>query len=510
MEALGSWFGAKALGRTFAALSVACATAWGAAAPGDALASVRLANRLQLADKPNGLAVLGSRWAFTGSVYSHDAMSVLDLPGLGRAAHWRMPALGNPLDWTMERLALSADNRWLFVLNQVRQEVAVVDLTGAMPVASVHLGSALATDIVPSPDGSTFAAVVPGGPTELYDVASGQQTGQLSGGATAVAWGPDRRLYALFIDFHHATLESFDAAGHARVLATYRGYILAPQTGSIAVSPDGRRLYVLYDGLRAYDAQTGRTLGTVRLPYAPGYIGMALSPNGREAMLWAPDFAHWADSPSQQPGYVITHFGYVPGGVIPIDVRRMRPIRANLRSITTPWQVAFTSDSRYAVVSERNYHVDLIASGTSGVDRARYPRLDLANPRGGGSTGSGGTSGTGGNGRGGGNGGSGGNGGGEACHTWNVQGTWTFSSDHSGGPSDGQATLTQSGNSVSGSLTSGGVAWTITGTINGSSLSLTWSAPGQADTSGYDTVSTDGSSISGNYGTFTGHASCTG
>jgi hypothetical protein len=471
-----------------------------------ASASVRLVRSVHMRLKPNGLAVLGSRVAYVGSVYSGDAVNVLRLPGLSSDARWRMPSLGDPLDWTMERMALSADGRWLFVLNQIRQEVAVIDVTGAVPVASIHLASALATDIVPSPNGRLLAAVVPGGPTEFIDVASGQEVGELQGGATAIAWRPGGGLFALFISFHQATLESFDTTGHVHVLASYRGYILAPQTGSIAISPNGRRVYVLYDGLRSYDGRTGQLLHRVPLPYQPGYIGMAISPNGRQAMLWAPDFAQWADTPSEQPGYTITHFGYVPGGVIPIDLLRMRPIRANLRQIGTPWQVGYTSDSRYVVVSERNYHIDLIATGTAGTDRTRYLHVSLANPRGGKSpgTGTGGNGGTGGH-------GSGTGGTGATCTGWNVQGSWTFTQSQAGGPANGPVTLHQTGNSVSGTLTdSAGTTWTITGTISGATLSLTFTAPLQVTIQDTDSISSNGSSFAGNYGTFTGHAACSG
>jgi hypothetical protein len=72
--------------------------------------------------------------------------------------------------------------------------------------------------------------------------------------------------------------------------------------------------------------------------------------------------------------------------------------------------------------------------------------------------------------------------------------------------------LQQSGSSVKGTVVEGGVSWTVSGTIARSTLSLTWSAPGQVDQSYIGTVSRDGTTINGTaLGNFTGgHARCLG
>lgn len=69
---------------------------------------------------------------------------------------------------------------------------------------------------------------------------------------------------------------------------------------------------------------------------------------------------------------------------------------------------------------------------------------------------------------------------------------------------NGPATLQQSGSTLSGSLAAGGVTWMLQGSIQGASVTLTMSAPGQVDQPFQGTVSGDGTMISGNIGTFGG------
>ncbi|GAC1437133.1 MAG: hypothetical protein NVSMB65_11350 [Chloroflexota bacterium] len=92
------------------------------------------------------------------------------------------------------------------------------------------------------------------------------------------------------------------------------------------------------------------------------------------------------------------------------------------------------------------------------------------------------------------------------CAAWNVAGTWQFQSMTMG---NGSATLQQSATTVSGSLDAGGVTWTLQGSIQGATVTLDMTAPGQVAQSFQGMVSGDGATISGNVGTFSGgHATC--
>lgn len=74
---------------------------------------------------------------------------------------------------------------------------------------------------------------------------------------------------------------------------------------------------------------------------------------------------------------------------------------------------------------------------------------------------------------------------------------------------NGQATLRENGATLSGSVTTGGVVWSLQGSIQGATVTLTMTAAGQADQSFQGTVSEDGATITGNAVTLSGHATCT-
>ncbi len=95
---------------------------------------------------------------------------------------------------------------------------------------------------------------------------------------------------------------------------------------------------------------------------------------------------------------------------------------------------------------------------------------------------------------------------GTSCSSWNVAGEWQFQSMTMG---NGSAMLQQSGSTVSGSVTSGGVTWAVQGSTQGIDVTLNLSAPGQIGQSFQGTISSDGATIDGNLGTFSGgHATC--
>lgn len=92
-----------------------------------------------------------------------------------------------------------------------------------------------------------------------------------------------------------------------------------------------------------------------------------------------------------------------------------------------------------------------------------------------------------------------------SCASWDVTGTWLFQSATMG---NGQGTLRQNGTTLSGSVITGGVTWSLQGSIQGTNVTLTMTAAAQVDQSFQGTVSGDGTTIEGNAGTFSGHATC--
>ncbi|GAC1396620.1 MAG: hypothetical protein NVSMB52_10170 [Chloroflexota bacterium] len=440
-----------------------------------------------------GVAVLGSRYAYVGTSTAN-RLHIVDTRNLHPVAHWRLPALGNGINYGMERLVLSPDNRRLFLMNGIRSDLVVVDTTGKVAPRSINLytqHNGIPTDLKISADGRVL--YVSGGEgIDMYNAGTGSYLGRVPR-ADAVAPSGDGSIYYLTIRRGHASLHVATESGtHRRTIASYSGNPLSDLNGDIAVSRDGQRVYALWDSFRAYDTRSHRLIGAVSLPLVPHFRGIALAPNGQQAMLWSPNFSGLYSTPGLNPSYVTLHYGFIAGGILPVDLLHMRPIGAHLEAITTPHQVAYTSDSRLAFVTGLR-ELDVISTGTAGADGAHIPAISLKGP---GKAPKGPGSGP-------------GPGLGKSAGTCNVSGSWSFITSAAGaGPGSGSATLQQSGTSVTGTLTSS-VGWALSGAIHGKVLTLTMHAAGQIDLSYSGTVSTSGTSIAGNLGNFTsGHAKC--
>jgi len=441
-------------------------------------------------DNESVLAVYGDRYALVGTSFSSNALYVYDLARRRQAARWTMPALvpagQSAFPYTMNGLAIDQPRGLLYIANGMRGDVVRVDLTGRTAPLSFGVGLENPQQLALSDDGR-YLYVDNSASTGVYEAATGTQLATLPFG-TAIAAGHGR-LYTLRVGHGFATVAGYDErGGHGRRLATFHGPALSAPSGDVAISPDGRRLYVLWAGLHVLDADTGRVLSTMRLPLFPQYTGLAVAPNGRQAMLTSTDAVGWSETPTDNPQYIAVHYGFVSGGVVPVDLVRMRPIVAHLGSITTPRMGAYTADSRLFVVSESG-RIDVISTGTSGRDRYRTPRLDLANPGGGGSggsgsgsggSGSGGSTGSGGSGGAGGSGGTGGSTSTPGCTAQNLSGTWGYNDSGFYTPT---AVLQQSGSQLSGTLTDpDGSSYSIAGSVSGSSVTMTFT-PASGDSS---------------------------
>jgi ferric-dicitrate binding protein FerR (iron transport regulator) len=97
-----------------------------------------------------------------------------------------------------------------------------------------------------------------------------------------------------------------------------------------------------------------------------------------------------------------------------------------------------------------------------------------------------------------------------ACLDWNVGGNWNFTASAASqlGSGTSEATFEQTGSSFTGAMQLGDVIYSITGSLNGSSAGLTYSAPGQDAITDQGTISPDGTTISDAQGTYQGTATC--
>ncbi|HVC82176.1 MAG TPA: hypothetical protein VNL35_16925 [Chloroflexota bacterium] len=582
---------------------------------GAASMTVRVVGAIGLGDPfGSSVAALGDSYAFVGTSTGRTLDVVdqqrgtlrasLDLPGL-------TPFGIVPLNMDMSALTLSPDNRYLYVLNRLRQDVDVFDLTGAAVPRAIGMREDAGHALSLSLDGTVLAVVGTLGTTFL-DTRRGTTLETISW-ASAVTWS-SRALYLLDIQGANAAVGEFMGGHLKRSFKLPTGTSLTPKTGSLALSPDGGTLYVLWNGLHAISLASGRTTANLALPFVPAYTGLAIAPNGRQAMIWAPSFAAIHESPSTTPGYVVVTGGFVGGGIQPIALPSLRPVAADtsLRAIDTPHEVAYSGDSARAYVAT-DHTLAVVATGTLGTDREPNARVAIPGLATGpvvscssydvagtwsftaaayatfgagtgpvtlaqsgtalsgtlqlsGTTftlsgsvqgpvvrfsltapgqvssdysgtisgdehsivgsdgvmvgtarcgtppvtsdGSGSGSGSGGSGS-----GSGGSGGDTApCNAWSLSGNWSFTASPTSqiGQGTGQATFSQSGGALSGTMQFNGLAYTISGTVTGTDVSLTYSAPGQIATTDQGTLSADGKTLSAGQGTFQGAAACTG
>ncbi|HWX75048.1 MAG TPA: hypothetical protein VNZ05_07070 [Solirubrobacteraceae bacterium] len=105
---------------------------------------------------------------------------------------------------------------------------------------------------------------------------------------------------------------------------------------------------------------------------------------------------------------------------------------------------------------------------------------------------------------------------GHTCSAWNITGSWTWEAALASAILSGTASLYQSGSTVTGTLQSGPITWTLEGTISGSAVTLNMKANGQIENKWSGTVTAGGTEIQqsgsategGNF--VKGHATCTG
>ena len=452
----------------------------GAASP-----AVRMIASVSLGDPfGSSVAVLGDSYAFVGTSTAR-TLDVIDQQRGTLTASLNLPGLTPfgivPLNMDMSALTLSSDNRFLYVLNRLRQDVDVFDLTGATAPRAIGMREDAGHALSLSLDGRILAVLGARGATFL-DTQRGT-TLETVAWATAVTWS-SRALYILDVQGAHAAVGEFVGGHMKRTFQLPPGTSLTPQTGSLALSPDGGTLYVLWNGLRAVSLATGRIEASLSLPFVPAYTGLAIAPNGRQAMIWAPSFAAIHQSPSTTPGYVVITGGFVGGGIQPIALPALRPVTADtsLRAINTPHDVAYSGDSTRAYVAT-DHLLAVVATETYGPDHSARVRVAIPGLATGPVV---------------------------SCSSYNLAGAWTFTaaSYATFGAGTGQATLQQSGAALSGTLELSGTTFTLSGSVQGPSVSLNLTAPGQVSSTYTGMISGDAHSIVGGDGVMVGVARC--
>lgn len=306
-----------------------------------------------------GVATLADRYVFAGTSSSR-TLEVIDQSSNTRLTSLLLPGLTPygiiPLNMDMTDLTFSPDNRTLYILNRLRNDIAVLDVTGATEPRAIPLpaNGNVWTRLVVSPDGRVLS-VWSGHGVTFVDVRTGR-LGNTIAWASAFVWGAHNTFFALAIHGTGAAVGLYDATGRPRRSVTLpAGMSGTTPTDSLALSPDGTTLYVLWNGLRAISTATGRIAATLNLPPAPAYTGLVVAANGRQAIIWAPSVAVHIETPSITDGYVDVLSGFAGGSVQPISLPSLRPAPADasLRTLSGPLEVAYSGDSAHAYAATR-------------------------------------------------------------------------------------------------------------------------------------------------------------
>ena len=182
--------------------------------------------------------------------------------------------------------------------------------------------STVAADKVLSPDGKVLATAQPGGSVQLWDPATGKETGKVGfqrdvfyiGNLGAIALCPDGRTAATWgPSFSYALLQDRDAT-QARVLEGHTGKVTA-----LTFAPNGRTVATgsADRTVKLWDVVTGQERATYRGPTAP-VEAVAFTADGRTLLAASSDgiITRWraATNAEVDSAKVTTNWGFVRGG----------------------------------------------------------------------------------------------------------------------------------------------------------------------------------------------------
>jgi YVTN family beta-propeller protein len=192
-------------------------------------------------------------------------------------------------------LAVSPDGGRVYVLNEGSSTVSVVDPKADQVVATIPFEGSRLRDLVLQPDGSRlYVSTVPpstgspqppmSGRVAIINTAKNQVTGSLrvSNQPQSLAISPDgQRLYVAHSDPASRQIDIIKLHGQAR-----EGGLAGGFSSAMALSPDAKRLYVVsseFNQLVAVDTSNSQVL--VIAPPANQPFALAASPDGRRLYL---------------------------------------------------------------------------------------------------------------------------------------------------------------------------------------------------------------------------------
>lgn len=255
-------------------------------------------------------------------------------------------------------LAVTPSEKHMLVVDPWNNHVLVIDLAARTYVGTVRLSTpghfikvtddtawvltsqgAVAVDITQAKTGETLQAA---DADDIALSADGRTAYILRVPASSDARPKDPKL---------VKLDRGSKQEQAMDVGPYRGV----GGGTLLLSPDGQRLYVVLNRARlmALDAASGKVLKAVGLPISPLLGPMTLSPDGSLLALWATATGTVSTSPAPNPGYFVTEYIFVGGQVTLLETGGMKAVKADVADLEGPQSVAFSPDGKYLYVADK-------------------------------------------------------------------------------------------------------------------------------------------------------------
>jgi YVTN family beta-propeller protein len=185
---------------------------------------------------------------------------------------------------TPAHVALSADGTRAYTANQYGSSASVVDVSGQSLVGTVALPGQ-GFNVLADPGSSRVYVTTGSGMLEVIDAGTRTVVAQASVGAAANGLALDRTAGILYVSSISAGTVT---AVNTSTNAVTRTYTVSANPQRIALSADGKTLYVANEssGLDILDVATGSR--TIVSGVSPQAVGLALSPDGKVVYVTNP------------------------------------------------------------------------------------------------------------------------------------------------------------------------------------------------------------------------------
>jgi DNA-binding beta-propeller fold protein YncE len=224
---------------------------------------------LTLGGRPHGIAIANTGRFCVSQIDAASVtcgmLSATDATLLGPVAVGVQPA----------HVALSVDGTEAYTANQGGNSMSIVSVTGSVATATIPLPSD-GYNVLADPRNSAVYVTTLGGQLEVVDGATRSVVAQVSVGAASNGLALDRTTGILYVS-------SITAGNVVAVNTTsntvVRTYMVGGKPQRIALSANGKRLYVAteFNGLEMVDLATGQRV--VVTGVEPGAVGLALAPD---------------------------------------------------------------------------------------------------------------------------------------------------------------------------------------------------------------------------------------